>query len=99
MRGNKLTIGSASYFFVVKKKDTESIRIYRTFGTLPNTAKKINYIVVSAMKPPVAAFSAPSLSGKVPLNVKFNDKSKGSSTSWYGILVKRVHRLKTRILC
>jgi tripartite motif-containing protein 71 len=46
-----------------------------------NTAKKINYIVINAMRPPVAAFSISSASGKVPLTVKFTDKSIGSSTS------------------
>ena len=33
--------------------------------------------------PPVATFSASTLSGKKPLAVKFTDKSTGSPTSWY----------------
>jgi hypothetical protein len=35
MNENRLTIDSASYFFMETKKNTESIIIYRTFDTLP----------------------------------------------------------------
>jgi len=58
---------------------TVSLKVMNAAGS--NTAKKINYIVINAMRPPVAAFSISSASGKVPLTVKFTDKSIGSSTS------------------
>ena len=48
-----------------------------------NTTNKVNYIVVTALKPPVVAFYASPVSGKAPLTVKFIDKSTGSPTSWY----------------
>ena len=60
-------------------KYTVSLTVMSAAGS--NTAKKIDYIVVNAMKPPVAAFSAAPLSGKAPLKVKFTDKSTGSPTS------------------
>jgi PKD repeat protein len=61
-------------------KYTVSLTVMNAAGS--NTAKKIDYIVVSSMKPPVAAFSAAPLSGKAPLKVKFTDRSTGSLTSW-----------------
>jgi PKD repeat protein len=61
-------------------KYTVSLTVMSAAGS--NTAKKIDYIVVNAMKPPVAAFSAAPLSGKAPLKVKFTDRSTGSPTSW-----------------
>ena len=43
MSENKSTIDSASCFFVVKKKDTESIIFYRIFGTQPKAWKIEEY--------------------------------------------------------
>jgi PKD repeat protein len=48
-----------------------------------NALTKSRYINIAAvLKAPVAAFSASSASGKVPLKVQFTDKSTGSPTSW-----------------
>ena len=48
-----------------------------------NTAKYTGYInVINSLEPPVAAFSASPLSGKMPLNVSFTDNSTGSPVSW-----------------
>jgi PKD repeat protein len=47
-----------------------------------NTLTKSNYVTVNAFKPPTAAFSASTISGKAPLTVTFTDKSTGSPTSW-----------------
>jgi len=41
-----------------------------------------NYIRVTAVKKPVAVFSASPTSGKAPLSVKFTDKSINNPTSW-----------------
>ncbi len=46
------------------------------------TLTRSNYIVVNALRPPVAAFSASKTSGKAPFNVTFTDKSTGSPASW-----------------
>jgi PKD repeat protein len=43
---------------------------------------KSNYIVVNALKPPVAAFTASTLSGKASLTVTFTDKSTNNPTTW-----------------
>jgi beta propeller repeat protein len=61
------------------KKYTVSLTVKNAAGS--STATKSNCIVVTALTPPVASFSVPSASGKVPLTVKFTDKSKGSITS------------------
>ena len=48
-----------------------------------NSVTKSSHInVATALKAPVASFSASSTSGKVPLKVTFTDKSTGSPTSW-----------------
>ncbi len=46
------------------------------------TVTRSNYIVVNALRPPVAAFSASKTSGNAPFNVTFTDKSTGSPASW-----------------
>jgi PKD repeat protein len=46
-----------------------------------DTVTKSGYIIVNAVKVPVAAFSASQTSGKGPLTVTFTDKSTGSPTS------------------
>ncbi|RPJ77030.1 MAG: PKD domain-containing protein, partial [Alphaproteobacteria bacterium] len=47
-----------------------------------NTVTKSGYIIVNAVKVPVAAFSASPTYGNAPLKVSFIDKSTGSPTSW-----------------
>ena len=47
-----------------------------------NTVTRSNYIVVNALRPPVAAFSASPTSGNSQLKVTFTDRSTGSPTSW-----------------
>jgi beta propeller repeat protein len=47
-----------------------------------DTEIKTNYIKVTAVIKPVAAFSASPTSGKAPLNVQFTDKSTGKPTKW-----------------
>ena len=46
-----------------------------------NTITRSNYIVANTLKPPVAAFSASPVSGNVPLNAIFTDRSTGLITS------------------
>ena len=58
---------------------TVSLTVSNAAGN--NTATKSNYIVVNALKAPVAAFSASTLSGTAPMKVAFIDKSAGVHTS------------------
>src|SRR5665647_3469757 len=58
---------------------TVSLMVSNAAGN--NTVTKSNYIVVNALKAPVAAFSAYPISGKAPLKVSFIDKSIGVHTS------------------
>jgi PKD repeat protein len=71
----------------VKQIEAEACRIRNMPDTVKNAAKsntvtKSGYIIVKALRPPVAAFSALPISGKVSLSVKFTDKSTGSPDSW-----------------
>ncbi|AKB82584.1 cell surface protein [Methanosarcina barkeri 3] len=59
-------------------KYTVTLTVTNAAGS--NTVTKSNYITVTAK--PVAAFSASPTSGKAPLDVKFTDKSTGSTTKW-----------------
>ncbi|WP_410508508.1 PKD domain-containing protein [Methanosarcina hadiensis] len=61
---------------------TVALTVSNTAGS--NTATKSNYIVVTgtAVQKPVASFSSNVTSGKVPLNVQFNDTSTGSPATW-----------------
>ncbi|MDW5549990.1 PKD domain-containing protein, partial [Methanosarcina sp.] len=47
-----------------------------------DTEIKTNYITVTSVTKPVAAFSASPTSGNLPLSVTFTDKSTNSPTSW-----------------
>ncbi|WP_141241732.1 PKD domain-containing protein, partial [Methanosarcina spelaei] len=47
-----------------------------------DTEIKTNYITVTSVTKPVAAFSASPASGNLPLSVTFTDKSTNSPTSW-----------------
>ena len=61
-------------------KYTVSLTVKNAVGS--STVTNPNYIVVNFLKPPRAAFSASSSSGKAPLTVTFTDKSIGSPSSW-----------------
>jgi PKD repeat protein len=47
-----------------------------------NKLTRSTYITVTALKPPVAAFSVSSTSGNAPFKVTFTDKSTGTPTAW-----------------
>jgi len=57
---------------------TVSLTVKNAAGS--NTVTKTDYITVVAK--PIAAFSATPTSGKLPLTVKFTDKSTGVPTAW-----------------
>ncbi len=59
---------------------TVSLTVSNAAGN--NTATKSNFIAVTALKAPVANFSAYPTSGKAPMKVSFIDKSTGVHTSW-----------------
>ncbi|HWQ47644.1 MAG TPA: PKD domain-containing protein [Methanosarcina sp.] len=61
-------------------KYTVSLTVKNASGSNKKTKK--NYIDVTTLKVPVAAFSGFPTSGKVPLNVQFTDKSTGFPISW-----------------
>jgi tripartite motif-containing protein 71 len=59
---------------------TVSLTVSNAAGN--NTVTKSNYIVVNALKSPVANFSASKTAGYAPLKVKFTDRSTGVHNSW-----------------
>ena len=61
-------------------KYTVSLTASNSAGS--NKLTRSSYITVTALKPPVAAFSVSSTSGNAPFKVTFTDKSTGSPTSW-----------------
>ncbi|MCO5382665.1 MAG: PKD domain-containing protein [Methanosarcina barkeri] len=78
--GKTSTSKSLTYTYSKAGKYTVSLTVKNAAGSSTKTIK--NYIVVNALKAPVAAFSATPTSGKAPLNVQFTDKSTNSPTSW-----------------
>ncbi|AKB47715.1 cell surface protein [Methanosarcina sp. Kolksee] len=78
--GKTSTSKSPTYTYSKAGKYTVSLTVKNAAGSSTKTIK--NYIVVNALKAPVAAFSAKPTSGKAPLNVQFTDKSANSPTSW-----------------
>ncbi len=79
--GTSSTEKSPVHTYSKAGKYTVSLTVKNSAGK--STVTGFNYIKVAApLKPPVAAFSAYPTSGKVPLTVKFTDKSKGSPASW-----------------
>ncbi|AKB53420.1 cell surface protein [Methanosarcina barkeri MS] len=75
-------------------KYTVTLKVTNAAGI--NTATKSKYITVTSK--PVAAFSASPTSGRIPLNVKFTDKSTGSPTKWkwdFGDGTKSFHQNPT----
>jgi PGF-pre-PGF domain-containing protein len=72
--------------------DQNPVKTYAFTGSFPvsltasgmygsNTKTRLDYITVNSV-PVIADFTATPLSGTVPLNVRFNDTSSGSPTSW-----------------
>jgi len=78
--GKTSTSKSPTYTYSKAGKYTVSLTVKNAAGSSTKTIK--NYIVVNALKAPVAAFSASPRSGKAPLKVQFTDKSNNSPTSW-----------------
>jgi tripartite motif-containing protein 71 len=76
--GNTSTKQNPTYKYSKAGKYTVTLTVTNAAGS--NTVTKTNYITVVAK--PVAAFSASPTSGKVPLTVKFTDKSTGLPSSW-----------------
>jgi PKD repeat protein len=61
---------------------TYTVTLIATGGCEPDTLAKVDYVVVTATAPPVAAFSGDPVSGCAPLEVVFTDESTGDVTSW-----------------
>ncbi|MDY0129321.1 MAG: PKD domain-containing protein [Methanosarcina vacuolata] len=78
--GKTSTVKNPVHTYSKAGKYTVSLTVKNAAGSSTKTIK--NYIVVNALKAPVAAFSAKPTSGKAPLNVQFTDKSANSPTSW-----------------
>ncbi|WP_141241713.1 PKD domain-containing protein, partial [Methanosarcina spelaei] len=76
--GNTSTKQNPTYKYSKAGKYTVTLTVTNAAGS--NMVTKTNYITVVAK--PVAAFSASPTSGKVPLTVKFTDKSTGLPSSW-----------------
>ncbi|MDQ1255245.1 MAG: hypothetical protein QG646_4524, partial [Euryarchaeota archaeon] len=76
--GTYSTKQNPSHIYSKRGKYTVSLTVKNTLGR--NTIKKTNYIDVEVF--PVANFLAYSTVGKVPMKVKFIDKSRGDPTSW-----------------
>ncbi len=78
--GKTSTSKNPAYTYTKAGKYSVSLTVKNAAGSSTKTIK--NYIVVNALKTPVAAFSASPRSGKAPLKVQFTDKSSNSPTSW-----------------
>ncbi|WP_292378136.1 PKD domain-containing protein [Methanosarcina sp. UBA289] len=78
--GTTSTVKNPVHTYSKAGKYTVSLTVKNAVGT--NTKTINNYIITTALKAPVAAFSAAPTSGKAPLKVQFTDKSTGSPTSW-----------------
>ncbi|OPY48248.1 MAG: PKD domain protein [Methanoregulaceae archaeon PtaU1.Bin222] len=74
------TAQNPSYTFTAT--GTYSIRLKATNAAGSNTATKTNYVTVTSLPAPVAAFSATPTSGTAPLIVQFTDESTNNPTSW-----------------
>ena len=77
--GTYSTVKNPAHTYTKAGNYTVSLKVSNAAGN--NTVTKSNYIVVNALKAPVAAFSAHSTSGYVPLKVAFTDRSTGIHTS------------------
>jgi beta propeller repeat protein len=74
------TSKNPAHTFSKAGKYTVSLTVKNTAGS--NAVTKSGYIVVNALKTPVAAFSASPRSGNAPLKVQFADKSSNSPAAW-----------------
>jgi len=82
-RWNVFDSPESTHKYTKAGKYTVSLTVKNAAGS--NTATKSNYVNVVTVTKPVAAFSASPTSGKVPLTVKFTDKSAKSPTSGNGV--------------
>ena len=78
--GKYSTVKNPAHTYTKAGNYTVSLKVSNAAGN--NTATKSNYIVVKALKAPVAAFSAHPSTGIAPLKVAFTDRSTGIHTSW-----------------
>ncbi|HII91403.1 MAG TPA: PKD domain-containing protein [Methanosarcina sp.] len=78
--GSNSTAKNPAHTYNKAGKYTVSLTVKNAAGSSTKTIK--NYINVTTLKTPVAAFSATPTSGKAPLKVQFTDKSTNSPTSW-----------------
>jgi PKD repeat protein len=78
--GTYSTSKSPAHTYSKVGKYTVSLTLKNAAGS--NAVTKSSYVNVGTLKPPIAAFSASTVSGKVPLTVTFYDKSTGSPASW-----------------
>jgi len=78
--GKTSTSKSPAYTYSKAGKYAVSLIVKNAAGSSTKTIK--DYIVVSELKAPAAAFYASPRSGKTPLKVQFTDKSSNSPTSW-----------------
>ncbi len=80
--GTNSTVQNPVHTYTANGKYTVSLTATNAGGS--NTKTRTEYIIVScSANPPVAKFVAAPTCGTAPLNVKFNDTSTGSPTSWY----------------
>ncbi len=68
--------------FTLTATGTYSIRLTATNAGGSNTVAKTNYITVTGMPAPLAAFSSTPTLGTSPLTVQFTDESTNNPTSW-----------------
>jgi len=59
-----------------------TVSLIATGGCAPDTLTKVDYVVVTSVAAPTAAFSGTPTSGCAPLEVVFADESTGDITSW-----------------
>lgn len=78
--GTTSTAQNSTHKYTKAGKYSVSLTVKNTVGS--NTTTKSNYISVTTLIKPVAAFTATPTSGKAPLSVKFTDKSTNNPTSW-----------------
>lgn len=74
------TLQNPSHTYITSNNYNVSLTVTNNSGS--NTITKQNYISVTPIQTPVAAFSAAPLTGAYPLSVKFTDNSTNSPTSW-----------------
>ncbi len=78
--GTTSTASNPTHTYSKAGKYTVSLSVKNAAGS--NTKTINNYIVITAPKKPVAAFTATPTSGIAPLTVKFTDKSTNIPNSW-----------------